>query len=95
MSQADLLAAAQKRRGELEAAGEIDWVSDRQPYAVGQGPTPDNNLIGKKLEVRWRYQMIETGEPTYMWCEGEVVKSSTDVSTVSKEYWHGFWSGRT
>ncbi|KAL1511680.1 hypothetical protein AB1Y20_004970 [Prymnesium parvum] len=74
MSQADLLAAAQKRRGELEAAGEIDWVSDRQPYAVGQGPTPDNNLIGKKLEVRWRYRMIETGEPTYMWCEGEVVK---------------------
>lgn len=70
----DVLAVAQKRRAELEAAGEIDWVSDRQPYPTGQGPTPGKDLIGKKLEVRWRYRHVETGEPVYIWCEGEVVQ---------------------
>lgn len=29
-------AAAQRRRRELEIAGEIDWVADRQPYQTGQ-----------------------------------------------------------
>lgn len=28
--------AARRRRAELEAAGEIDWVCDRQPYPTGQ-----------------------------------------------------------
>ncbi|KAL1495117.1 hypothetical protein AB1Y20_016984 [Prymnesium parvum] len=30
-------------------------------------------LLGKKLEVRWRYTSTTTGLPVYMWCEGEVV----------------------
>jgi len=34
----EVLAAALTRRAELEAAGEIDWVSDRQPFPSGQGP---------------------------------------------------------
>lgn len=51
----EALHGARKRRAELEAAGEIDWVSDRQPFPTGQGPFPGKDLIGKKIEVRWRY----------------------------------------
>lgn len=75
LSAAEVLAAAQQRRAELEAAGEIDWVNDRQPYPTGQGPTPGKDLIGKLLEVRWRYRHVESGEPVYIWCEGEVVQA--------------------
>ncbi|KAL1502961.1 hypothetical protein AB1Y20_011032 [Prymnesium parvum] len=74
LSPAEVLGAAQKRRAELEAAGEIDWVSDRQPYPTGQGPVPDKSLVGKTLEVRWRYRHVETGQPVYIWCEGIVEK---------------------
>ncbi|KAL1525976.1 hypothetical protein AB1Y20_020802 [Prymnesium parvum] len=74
LSPAEVLGAAQKRRAELEAAGEIDWVSDRQPYPTGQGPVPDKSLVGKTLEVRWRYRHVETGQPVYIWCEGVVEK---------------------
>lgn len=28
------------------------------------------------LEVRWRYRIQDTGEPTYIWAEGEVVQVS-------------------
>lgn len=74
LSSAEVLAAAQQRRAELEAAGEIDWVHDRQPFPTGQGPIPDKKLVGKRLEVRWRYKHVETGEPVYIWCEGAVVQ---------------------
>lgn len=30
--------------------------------------------MGKKLEVRWRYTNKDTGEPVYLWAEGEVVQ---------------------
>lgn len=39
-----------------------------------QGPVPDKALVGKMLEVRWRYWHKTTGQPVYMWCEGEVVQ---------------------
>lgn len=74
VSREELLSAAQNRRRELEDAGEIDWVSDRQPYPTGQGPTPDHQMVGKRVEIRWRYRHVETGEPVYIWCEGEVTK---------------------
>lgn len=70
----EALAMAQQRRSELEAAGEIDWLCDRQPFNTGQGPPPDKTLVGKTLEVRWRYRHKETGEPVYMWCEGQVIQ---------------------
>lgn len=69
-----VVAAAEKRRRELELRGEIDWVCDRQPYPTGQGPVPDKKLVGKTLEVRWRYWHRTTGQPVYMWCEGEVMQ---------------------
>lgn len=36
LSQAELLARADRRRSDLEAAGQIDMVQDRQPYPSGQ-----------------------------------------------------------
>lgn len=36
LTQADILKRADQRRSELEAAGEIDMVQDRQPYPSGQ-----------------------------------------------------------
>lgn len=80
LSAAELLTQAERRRRELEDAGEIDWVSDRQPYPTGQGPTPDGSLIGKSLEIRWRYYHVETGKPIYIWCQGEVTKVSAHHS---------------
>lgn len=74
LTAAEVRAAGVRRRAELELAGEIDWVCDRQPYATGQGPTCDKRLVGKSLEVRWRYWHKETGEPVYIWAEGEVVQ---------------------
>lgn len=74
LSAAEILAMAQQRRTELELAGEIDWLCDRQPYNTGQGPVPDKSLLGKTLEIRWRYRHKDTGEPVFMWCEGEVAQ---------------------
>lgn len=74
LSPEQILEAAQQRRAELEAAGDIDWVSDQQPYPTGQGPTPGKDLVGKTIEVRWRYRHVETGQPVYIWCEGVVEK---------------------
>lgn len=71
-SHAELVEKAQRRRQELEEAGEIDWVCDRQPYPSGQGPIPDEQLLGRVLEVRWRYWNKDTGKPVYIWCEGTV-----------------------
>lgn len=73
-SSEEKLHAAKTRRTELEERGELDWVSDRQPYPTGQGPVPNSDLLGKTLEVRWRYYHKDTAEPIYIWCEGEVVQ---------------------
>lgn len=74
MSPEAIQAAAVRRRTELEHAGEIEWVGDRQPYSAGQGPPLDNSMVGKMIEVRWRYRHKETGEPIFLWAEGEVVQ---------------------
>lgn len=74
ISSHEKLVAAKIRREELEERGEISWLGDRQPFPTGQGPIPDAKLLGKKVEVRWRYYEKDTGEPTYIWCEGQVVQ---------------------
>lgn len=79
----EILEKAISRRKELEAAGDIDWVCDRQKYPVGKGPPLDSSLVGKRLEVRWRYVHQDTGKPVYMWCEGEVVQVPCPTSTPS------------
>lgn len=78
LSPEEITIMAQRRRSELEVAGEIDWLCDRQPYNTGQGPIPDKALVGKSLEIRWRYTNRDTGEPVFTWCEGEVIQASKD-----------------
>lgn len=52
MSSEQLLAAAERKRAELEANGELDTVGDRQP----KDPPPlDESLVGRKIEIHWRY----------------------------------------
>ncbi|KAL1520215.1 hypothetical protein AB1Y20_023685 [Prymnesium parvum] len=65
LSAAEVLAAAQQRRAELEATGEIDCVSDQQPHPTGQGGPP----LDKKL-----IDGVQNGEPVYIWCEAEVAQ---------------------
>ena len=52
LSTAELLAAAERERARLETAGELDGVGDRQPK---DAPLLDSSLVGKQLEIRWRY----------------------------------------
>lgn len=68
----ELRTAAERRRRELELAGEIDWVCDRQPKS-SEVPL-DNTLVGVEVEVRWRYRHKESGDPVYIWSPGEVVQ---------------------
>lgn len=52
LSGEQLLEAAQRKRAELQASGELDTVGDRQP----KSPPPLNeSLVGRKLEIHWRY----------------------------------------
>lgn len=52
LSSGELLAAAEAKRAQLEACGELDTIMDRQP----QNPPPlDDSLVGHKLEIHWRY----------------------------------------
>jgi len=82
LSPEELLELANRRRAQLEEAGEIDRVADEQPESV---PARDDSIVGSSLEICWgRYwrkpteQEIEKGEKRKkiqekIWCEGEVV----------------------
>uniref|UniRef100_A0A6T9KI44 Uncharacterized protein n=1 Tax=Haptolina ericina TaxID=156174 RepID=A0A6T9KI44_9EUKA len=82
LSHEELLAAAQRERERLEAAGEIDAVSDVQPP---EAPLFDS-LVGKWIGVRWRYKVPcatnKSGfRQEYIWCTGEVVEVADGKST--------------
>ena len=51
----------------LQDAGELDEVGDRQPQTP---PELTAELVGRKLEVCWRYH--ENGKPVMIWCTGVV-----------------------
>ena len=48
-----------------------DDVEALQPR---KAPAFDQDLVGKWLEVRWRYTNKETGEYQYIWSPGKVVR---------------------
>ena len=79
LSDAELRVAAERERARLEASGEIDHVGDRQPT---HAPSFES-LVGKMLEVRWRYYTVENGQrkQVYIWCSGEVVEVADGKST--------------
>jgi hypothetical protein len=77
LSPEDLLQRAQKERARLEATGVLDSVEDQQPEIP---PPLNESLIGKKIEIRWRYwRKARAGEKgkkkqVFIWCEGTVVE---------------------
>ena len=80
MTGEQLLEAGMRARVRLEAAGEIDRVADRQT----DKPPPLDSLVGKKIEVRWRYWSKDsTGKKsaTNIWCVGEVVEVADGKTT--------------
>ena len=88
----EILALAQQKRKEMEAAGELDEVADEQP----EDPPPlDASIIGTELEICWRYwrtptpDEIANGEKRKkigvpMWCIGEVVLVADGVATTER-----------
>ena len=54
LSAEELREAAEKERARLERMGEIDRVGDRLGVGADAAPKFDS-LVGKTIEVRWRY----------------------------------------
>ena len=75
----ELRAKAVAERARLEAAGEIDAVSDVQPAV----PPDFGDLEGKELDLRWRYYTVENGKRVqqYIWCTGVVVEVADGRTT--------------
>ena len=76
---AELRARAEKERERLEVAGELDSVSDGQPKKAPKFDT----LVGKLLDIRWRYWTTEAGKRkgVNMWCVGEVIEAADGKTT--------------
>ena len=76
---AALKAAAEEERARREANGIGDRVQNRQPV---QPPPFDDTLVGRRLEVRYRYDVVDletkepTGEIAFLWCSCEVLRVS-------------------
>ena len=62
---------AQKEMQRRVAAGISDDVEARQPE---RAPEFDQQLVGKRLEVLWKYLDKNTEQPHYIWCTGRVVR---------------------
>ena len=54
-----------------EAAGISDSVERMQPQ---EAPAFDQALVGKRLEVLWKYHDKDTGEPILIWSTGRVAR---------------------
>ena len=77
----ELLQRAKEERARLEELGELDRTADIMPE---DAPPCDRSLIGKELEVRWRYwRPAREGErgqkkAVDIWCVGTVVQIAND-----------------
>ena len=60
--------AARVRRVEAGIADDVESMQLLQP------PTFDQSLVGKQLEVRWKYHNKDTGEPVFIWSSGRVTR---------------------
>ena len=79
----ELLARAVKERERLERTGVLDRTGDVMPK---HAPPCDASLIGKELEIRWRYwRPTEEGErgqkkAVDIWVDGTVVQIANDTT---------------
>lgn len=82
LSPEEMLEAAERERERLEEAGEIDRVGDQMPK---EAPAFDA-LVGKELELRWRYWSKEgtKRKQVFIWCTGVVVEVADGKTTKAK-----------
>ena len=87
-SDEELLELAIARRQELEDAGEIAYAADNAPLDA----PPAHTLVGKWVEVCWRYWAPVEGETAAgkpkrkqekLWCEAEVVQVANGTEKES------------
>ena len=72
-SKEELLAEAQAARERAIEAGIYNYVETQQVYDKdGKPPNFDQSLVGKLLEVCWKYVDKDTGEPALIWSPGRV-----------------------
>ena len=92
LSPDELLELAEKRRKELEVAGEINAVADKQPEKPPKRDDPA--MVGTWLEICWRYWRPPTAEEiakgekrkkiaVKIWCEGEVTQVANGTTDKS------------
>ena len=70
-SSAELQAKAEAARQRRVEAGIADGVQLSQPK---NAPAFDQGLVGKRIEVLWKYFIKETKEPQMIWATGRVVR---------------------
>ena len=70
-SREELLAKAKEERQRRIEAGIADGVEMAQPK---EAPAFDQDLVGKQLEVLWRYREVGTEKPHLIWSTGRVVR---------------------
>ena len=64
-------------RQRRDDALETDAVQRQQPK---HPPPLNSSLVGRWLEVNWKYYSQTDGEPVLMWCSAEVVKVADGFS---------------
>jgi hypothetical protein len=67
----DLEAKAEVAMQRRQATGVADSVERMQPQ---EAPAFDQALVGKRLEVLWKYFNKATNEPSMIWSTGRVVR---------------------
>ena len=67
----ELKEKAQAERARRIEAGIADDVENVQPI---EAPAFDQSLVGKRIEVRWKYYNKDTGEPMFVWSPGRVAR---------------------
>lgn len=73
----ELRVKAEKAMQRRLVDGTSDAVENQQPLTP---PPFDQALVGKKLEVLWKYFYKETKEPKFIWTTGRVVRVADGLS---------------
>jgi hypothetical protein len=73
----------QKARAEMQRRIEAGISDEVEAMQQGEAPPFDQNLVGKRLEVLWKYHVPATGATHYIWTTG-TVKRIADGLTDKK-----------
>ena len=79
-----MMEQAKVRHQQREDDGLEDIVESMQPI---QQPKVDNTLVGKRLEICWKFDLDEGGD-VLRWCPGVVVKVSDGNNMMKKHAYY-------